>query len=124
VSDGEAPTRDTYACDERRSTRNPEWHVVHEETATQAAAGAELAADPSRRSAGRDVPTLFEPFCRVATTERLANSTEVSTNRGAGLGLSIVRSVAHAHGGDVHATPREGGGLRVHVRLPAGPPNP
>ena len=71
-----------------------------------------------------DVPTLSEPFRRLATTERLADSAEGSTNRGAGFGLSIVRSVAHAHGGDVHATPREGGGLSVHVRLPAGPPNP
>jgi signal transduction histidine kinase len=70
-----------------------------------------------------DVPTLFEPFRRLATTERLADSTEVSTSRGAGLGLSIVRSVAHAHGGDVDATPRERGGLSVHVRLPARPPS-
>ncbi len=71
-----------------------------------------------------DVPTLFEPFRRLATTERLADSAEVSTSRGAGLGLSIVRSVAHAHGGDVNATPQDDGGLRVHVRLPAGPPQP
>jgi signal transduction histidine kinase len=66
-----------------------------------------------------EIPGLFEPFRRLATTERLADSTEASTSRGAGLGLSIVRSVAHAHGGDVHATPREDGGLRVQVRLPA-----
>ena len=71
-----------------------------------------------------DVPTLFEPFRRLATTERLADSAEVSTSRGAGLGLSIVRSVAHAHGGDVNATPRDDGGLSVHVRLPARPPHP
>ena len=38
--------------------------------------------------------------------------------RGAGLGLSIVRSVAEAHAGDVQATPREGGGLLVRVRIP------
>ena len=41
--------------------------------------------------------------------------------RGAGLGLSIVRSVAHTHGGEVEATPREGGGLVVRVRIPAAP---
>ncbi len=39
------------------------------------------------------------------------------------LGLSIVRSVSHAHGGDVHATPRPDGGLAVHVRMPQGPNN-
>jgi signal transduction histidine kinase len=68
-----------------------------------------------------ETPGLFEPFRRLATTERLADSTDATTSRGAGLGLSIVRSVAHAHGGDVHATPREDGGLSVQVRLPAAP---
>jgi len=68
-----------------------------------------------------EVPSLFEPFRRLPTTERLADSTPTSTSRGAGLGLSIVRSVAHAHSGDVHASPRENGGLTVEVRLPAAP---
>jgi signal transduction histidine kinase len=65
-----------------------------------------------------EVPSLFEPFRRLVATERLADS---STSRGAGLGLSIVRSAAQAHGGDVDATPRATGGLTVHVRLPAAP---
>ncbi|WP_373684216.1 ATP-binding protein, partial [Micromonospora thermarum] len=34
------------------------------------------------------------------------------------LGLSIVRAVARAHGGDVEATARPQGGLSVTVRLP------
>ncbi len=68
-----------------------------------------------------EVPSLFAPFRRLATTERHADSTLASTSRGAGLGLSIVRSVANAHGGDVHATPRDDGGLTVNVRLPAAP---
>jgi signal transduction histidine kinase len=59
-----------------------------------------------------DIPMLFEPFRRL-DTERLA------TAKGAGLGLSIVRSVAAAHQGDVTAVPREGGGLIVRVVLPA-----
>ena len=62
-----------------------------------------------------EVPNLFEPFRRLPTTERLA---DFSISRGAGLGLSIVRAVAHAHGGDVHASPREDGGLSVRVRIP------
>src|SRR5262249_17364093 len=65
-----------------------------------------------------EVPSLFEPFRRLAATERLADSSTMATTRGAGLGLSIVRSVARAHGGDVHASPRDGGGLTVQVRLP------
>jgi signal transduction histidine kinase len=65
------------------------------------------------------VPGLFEPFRRLATTERLAEATASSTTRGAGLGLSIVRSITQAHGGEVHAWPRQHGGLTVEVRLPA-----
>jgi signal transduction histidine kinase len=58
-----------------------------------------------------EVPGLFEPFRRLGA-DRLA------TAPGAGLGLSIVRAVARAHGGDVHAEPRNGGGLVVTVTLP------
>src|SRR5262249_19665734 len=65
-----------------------------------------------------EVPSLFEPFRRLASSERLADSW---TSRGAGLGLSIVRSAAQAHGGDVDATARATGGLTVQVRLPAAP---
>lgn len=59
-----------------------------------------------------DVPALFEPFRRLGA-DRLV------TAKGSGLGLSIVRSIARAHGGDVVAFPREGGGLTVTVTLPA-----
>ncbi|MFD0745211.1 sensor histidine kinase [Phytohabitans flavus] len=59
-----------------------------------------------------EIPGLFEPFRRYGA-ER------VDRDRGAGLGLSIVRSVARAHGGEVTAEPRDGGGLLVRVTLPA-----
>jgi signal transduction histidine kinase len=59
-----------------------------------------------------ELPGLFEPFRRLGT-DRLA-----AASPGAGLGLSIVRAVARAHGGDVHAEPRDGGGLLVTVTLP------
>ncbi|MEU6711647.1 ATP-binding protein [Nonomuraea sp. NPDC046802] len=58
-----------------------------------------------------DIPLLFKPFHRHGT-ER------VVTGSSAGLGLSIVRSVALAHGGDVRAKPRDGGGLIVTAALP------
>ncbi|MES4908432.1 MULTISPECIES: HAMP domain-containing sensor histidine kinase [unclassified Streptomyces] len=58
-----------------------------------------------------ELPALFEPFRRLGT-DRLV------TAKGAGLGLSIVRSIARAHGGEVTARPREGGGLTVTVTLP------
>ena len=38
---------------------------------------------------------------------------------GAGLGLAIVASIVAAHGGSVHAEPREGGGTTLRVTLPA-----
>jgi signal transduction histidine kinase len=59
-----------------------------------------------------EIPSLFEPFRRLGT-DRLA-----STAPGTGLGLSIVRAIARAHGGEVHAEPRDGGGLVVTVTLP------
>lgn len=67
---------------------------------------------------GCDVNGLFEPFRRLACADRLTDSDHTSPGRGAGLGLSIVRSVAQAHHGDVHAHSRPDGGLRVHVRIP------
>jgi signal transduction histidine kinase len=59
-----------------------------------------------------EVPNLFEPFHRFGA-DRIAGGSP-----GAGLGLSIVQAVALAHGGDVTAEPREGGGLVVTVSLP------
>ncbi|MEO3824180.1 HAMP domain-containing sensor histidine kinase [Actinomadura sp. B10D3] len=59
-----------------------------------------------------EVETIFEPF------RRLGND-RVRSDRGSGLGLSIVRATATAHGGTVTAAPREGGGLVVTVRLPS-----
>ncbi len=71
-----------------------------------------------------EIPRLFEPFRRLPTTERLTDTTTTASSRGAGLGLSIVRAVARAHGGDVDAAPRQDGGLTVRVQLPAARPIP
>jgi signal transduction histidine kinase len=56
------------------------------------------------------VGELFEPFRRGGTARTAA--------RGAGLGLSIVRAVTAAHGGEVTAVSRPEGGLEVGIRLP------
>ncbi|MGW4347164.1 sensor histidine kinase [Streptomyces sp. NPDC004690] len=58
-----------------------------------------------------EIDNLFEPFRRLRT-ER------TGSDKGVGLGLSIVRSVARAHGGHIAAQPREGGGLVMRVALP------
>ncbi|MFD9427924.1 MULTISPECIES: HAMP domain-containing sensor histidine kinase [unclassified Streptomyces] len=56
------------------------------------------------------VPLLFEPF-------RRAQARRHAPGEGAGLGLSIVASIARAHGGEASATANPGGGLTVRVVL-------
>lgn len=51
---------------------------------------------------------IFEPFYRSAS-ER--------SDRGVGLGLSLVRQIARHHDGEVHCLPREGGGTCFEVKL-------
>ncbi|GGO10910.1 two-component sensor histidine kinase [Microbispora rosea subsp. aerata] len=58
-----------------------------------------------------EVDDLFEPFRRLG-------GDRVRSARGAGLGLSIVRAIAVAHGGTAQALARPEGGLAVTVRLP------
>jgi signal transduction histidine kinase len=81
--------------------------------------------------AGYELETIFEPFRRLGGERRAASDSRAacrsgdqaaaSDSRGFGLGLSIVRAVAGAHGGDVGALPRPGGGLCVTVRVPGAP---
>lgn len=61
-----------------------------------------------------EVGSLFEPFRRL-------HADRVDSAKGSGLGLSIVRAVVQAHGGNVTAVPRDGGGLVVTMRLPGAP---
>jgi signal transduction histidine kinase len=60
------------------------------------------------------VAALFEPFRRL-------DGDRTGSGRSAGLGLSIVRSVAAAHGGRAGARALDGGGLEVTVELPRAP---
>jgi len=59
----------------------------------------------------RDLERIFERFYRV-------DRARSRTTGGIGLGLSIVRHVAQAHGGDVTVTSREGEGSTFRLRLP------
>lgn len=53
----------------------------------------------------------FEPFSR-------SDAGRARVHGGAGLGLAIVRAIVEAHGGEVRASNREGGGGKVAVSLP------
>jgi signal transduction histidine kinase len=54
---------------------------------------------------------VFERFHRT-------DGSRSRTNGGAGLGLAIVRAIAEAHGGEVHAVDANGRGARVELVLP------
>jgi signal transduction histidine kinase len=58
-----------------------------------------------------DIERLFEPF-------RKAGADRTRSTDGNGLGLSIVRAVADAHGATIVVEPRSGGGLRLEVAFP------
>ena len=58
------------------------------------------------------VQELAQPFRRLGPDR-------VADNNGAGLGLSIVRAIAIAHGGALQLHARPEGGLRVIIELPA-----
>ncbi|MFI5534391.1 sensor histidine kinase [Kitasatospora sp. NPDC051853] len=61
---------------------------------------------------GYELEHIFEPFRRVKGADR------TRSDKGVGLGLSIVRSVVRAHGGAIEAAARPGGGLTIRVRIP------
>lgn len=63
------------------------------------------------------LPAAFEPFTR-------SDSGRARVHGGAGLGLAIVRAIVVAHGGEVTASNRDGGGGEVAISLPLGGPGP
>ena len=57
---------------------------------------------------------IFEQFFR-------ANDSLTSGIQGSGLGLTLARQIAQAHGGDILYAPREGGGSCFTLRVPLEP---
>jgi len=60
----------------------------------------------------RQVDALAQPFTRM-------HADRVGSERGAGLGLSIVAAIARAHGGRLLLHARSSGGLQVRIELPS-----
>ena len=75
--------------------------------------GARLVVENGGQVLGQQqVAELCQPFRRL-------EADRIGTDKGSGLGLSIVAAIAEAHGGALDLRARPGGGLRVCVDLPA-----
>lgn len=71
-------------------------------------------ANTGRLIAPDETEGLLEPFTR-------GRSNRTHTDGGSGLGLSIVRAIVIAHGGQITTTARPTGGLDITIRLPGTP---
>jgi signal transduction histidine kinase len=60
---------------------------------------------------------VFEPFFRLEESRSLETG-------GHGLGLSIARTIARAHGGDITLSNREGKGLVAQIKIPLSEDDP
>lgn len=85
--------------------------------AIAAAPAADGRVDISVRDTGVGIPAADQP--RI--WERLYRGDQSRSERGLGLGLSLVRAVVAAHGGQVAVESRPGGGATFTVSLPVGP---
>ncbi len=59
-------------------------------------------------------------ICATASYLTLAglNRIHATKEKGTGLGLAVSRAIARAHGGDIEAANRPGGGAEFTLRLP------
>jgi signal transduction histidine kinase len=87
--------------------------VVEVRTATVADEALVTVANTGPPVAPDDLELLFEPF------QRLDGGRAARPDGHHGLGLSIVRAIATAHGATVSAEPQRDGGLSVVVRFPS-----
>lgn len=66
----------------------------------------------------------FPPGDPALLFEKFQRGSEEGAVAGAGLGLAICRAIVRAHGGEIEARRREGGGARFDITLPAKEPPP
>jgi signal transduction histidine kinase len=70
-----------------------------------------IVADNGPGIAEAEIERVFEPFYRVEGSRSRATG-------GVGLGLSVARDIARAHGGELTLRNRAGGGLEAILTLP------
>jgi signal transduction histidine kinase len=68
--------------------------------------------DSARGIPASELPHIFDAFWQ-------GTASEATRGEGAGLGLALVRRLAHALGGDVSVESKEGSGSAFQVRLPS-----
>ena len=60
----------------------------------------------------------FAPGEEARVFDKFYRGQEAGTRSGAGLGLAIARGIVEAHGGEITAEPRPGGGALFRFTLP------
>jgi two-component system sensor histidine kinase BaeS len=93
----------------------PQGGVVSVATRFEGGHALLVVADTGRGIPAEHLPHIFDRLYRV-------DPSRSRNTGGTGLGLSIARELARAHGGDITADERPGGGARFTVRLPPAPP--
>ena len=66
----------------------------------------------------------IDPADRPHVFERFYRGRAGAGTPGSGIGLAVARELVRAHGCEIEVGDREGGGARLTVTLPAGPPGP
>jgi signal transduction histidine kinase len=79
-----------------------------------------VVADTGRGIGAEQLPRIFDRFYRGDAARTRGAAAEAST--GAGLGLSIARWIAEAHGASIRVASETGSGTRVSVDFPPAPP--
>lgn len=74
--------------------------------------------DTGRGIAKEDLERIFEPFERGEQIETNDQTQDNAQDRGAGLGLTLVKNIAELHGGRVEIESAPGQGTKVHVSIP------
>ena len=90
----------------------PEHGTVWVTTSAEPGSAVLTVENTGERLAPQLISTLAEPFQRG--TKRIR-----ADHAGVGLGLAIAKSITQSHDGTLTLTPRDAGGLRVTVQLPA-----